>query len=427
MVALLCRTFERLPDARRPERVTYAMRDAATTAFACFFFQQPSLLKHQRDLARRAGRSNLETVFGTTQIPSDTQLRDILDPVPYDPLRRLLGQVFERFRRSGWALEYRTSAALGSLYPVAIDGTDYHASTAISCPKCLHADLGEGKTLYRHSVLAATLVQAGARKALPIDAEPIANTDGADKQDCETNAGKRVLARLRREHPKLRMLILGDAIFAHEPTLAVLAERDLRFLLSVKPGSQPETFAWVEDLEQRTDWVERVEWVEGVASKRRYFEARICRQVPLTDAREAWVTFVEVWERGKDGAVRFHASWVTDLDVTRETVAEVVQLGRTRWKVENEQFNVHKRGGYALEHNFGHGQQGLATVLYFLNLLSFVTHRVLERSDAQYRRIRSEETLRGMWEGLRFCFHRFVVETWSGLLALAFPPEEASG
>src|SRR5215213_3836657 len=63
MVALLCRTFERLPDARRPERVTYAMRDAATTAFACFFFQQPSLLKHQRDLARRAGRSNLETIF----------------------------------------------------------------------------------------------------------------------------------------------------------------------------------------------------------------------------------------------------------------------------------------------------------------------------------------------------------------------------
>jgi hypothetical protein len=62
-----------------------------------------------------------------------------------------------------------------------------------------------------------------------------------------------------------------------------------------------------------------------------------------------------------DGKVTYRNSFITDLDVGRENVAELAAAGRARWKIENESFNVLKTKGYNLEHNFGHGKQHLAT------------------------------------------------------------------
>ena len=85
------------------------------SAFAMFFFQHPSMLQFQHKLKQRTGRSNLESIFAIKDVPSDTQLRDILDGAPFEPIRRLLAVIFERYRRSGWASEFRTSEALGKL------------------------------------------------------------------------------------------------------------------------------------------------------------------------------------------------------------------------------------------------------------------------------------------------------------------------
>jgi hypothetical protein len=52
----------------------------------------------------------------------------------------------------------------------------------------------------------------------------------------------------------------------------------------------------------------------------------------------------------------------------------VVACGRTRWKIENEGFNVMKNHGYAFEHNFGHRHRFLAMMLASLNLLAFAWH-----------------------------------------------------
>ena len=99
LVALLSRTFQAMPDPRCPDRINYSIRDSLLSAFAMFFFQHPSILQFQEKLKKRCGRCNLETVFGLKQVPSDTQLREILDGAPYEPIRQLLGEVFERYRR----------------------------------------------------------------------------------------------------------------------------------------------------------------------------------------------------------------------------------------------------------------------------------------------------------------------------------------
>ena len=59
-----------------------------------------------------------------------------------------------------------------------------------------------------------------------------------------------------------------------------------------------------------------------------------------------------------------------------DNVADLAAGGRARWKVENEALNNLKTKVYHLEHNFGHGQQNLSTVLATLNLLAFACHTV---------------------------------------------------
>lgn len=178
-----------------------------------------------------------------------------------------------------------------------------------------------------------------------------------------------------------------------QPYVELLGEKRMHYVLMAKAESHQELMEWVEELERLGD-SERGPWHEGPACLRRYYEYRIVREVPLSATGKVRVTFVEVWERNREGKRLYHNSWVTDLDVDRENVAVVVSIGRSRWKIEHEQFNVQKNGGYESEHNYGHGKQTLSMVFYLLNLLAYVTHQMLEMGDRLYRQCRGQESRR---------------------------------
>ena len=82
MIDLLSESFAGLPDTRRPDRVDYSLPDTLMSGFAMMFFQHASLLEFQRKMKQRRGRCNLETIFGVHEVPSDTEMREILDGVP---------------------------------------------------------------------------------------------------------------------------------------------------------------------------------------------------------------------------------------------------------------------------------------------------------------------------------------------------------
>ena len=416
--------FRQIPDSRRGD-VNYLLHDVLMTGFAMLYFQHPSLLRFQEQMKEKKGRCNLETVFKVKTVPSDSQMREILDGVPIEYLRSLLPELFERMRRLGWTKEFVTSVGEQKDYTMLLDGSEYFHSTEIECPGCLRKADKNGQINYSHQIVAATLVKAGTHQVLPLDVEEVRNTDGTEKQDCEINAGKRLIERVRQEHRQLALCAVGDALYAHEPFVVDLRQKRMKFVLAVKEGSHKETFEWVEELERMGE-CERGEWQEGPAAKRHYFEYRIARQVPLKQDGEVLVDFLEVWVRDSKGNQIYHNSWVTDMELTRATVATVFWLGRSRWKIENEQFNVQKNHGYHLEHNYGHGNKTLSMVFYMLNLLAFVTHLILELGDRLYQECRLVGSRRGLWESLRGCFQFVLVESWAGLLQAILDNRQAS-
>ncbi len=138
------------------------------------------------------------------------------------------------------------------------------------------------------------------------------------------------------------------------------------------------------------------------------------------------VNYLEVWDRSRAGEPFYHNSGITELDVDATNVAVVVQIGRTRWKIENAQFNVHKNHGDELTHNDGHGQQTLSRVCSLLNLLAYITHVILALGDRLYQRCRSQESRRELWNALRTLVNTRLGVSWTHLLELSLEDADTS-
>ena len=141
-------------------------------------------------------------------------------------------------------------------------------------------------------------------------------------------------------------------------------------------------------------------------------------QVPLTEGEGALkVNWCELSVTDPAGTVLYHNAWITDWPITAQNVAALAASGRARWKIENENNNTLKTKGYHLEHNFGHGQQHLSSLLATLNILAFLFHTVLAFTDERYRLIRATlPTRQTFFQDVRALTRYLCFPGWDGLL-----------
>ena len=259
------------------------------------------------------------------------------------------------------------------------------------------------------------------RQVLPLFPEPVANTDGHDKQDCELSATKRLLPKIRAAHPKLPMIITADGLYSKQPFIDALKAARMSFILVAKPTDHKVLFQWVDDL----DKLGQAGHMKLTDDKGRHHIYRWVNQVPLNDTRDAdQVNFIEYWLQ-VDQKITHHNSWVTDLTVDKGNVVELVQGGRARWKIENETFNTLKNQGYHVGHNFGHGHRHLSVNFFILNLLAFFIHQILQLCDRGYQHCRSKFSSRQeYWNNLRTAIRIMLFRDYEHLLRnVADPPE----
>jgi len=105
--------------------------DALMSGFALFSLKAPSLLAFDE---RRAKPENMRRVFGIDKIPSDTQIRTILDEVNPDDVSGLFKSVFRPLQR-GKVLE--KMRFMGKYYLASLGGTSYFISKKVHCVTCL--------------------------------------------------------------------------------------------------------------------------------------------------------------------------------------------------------------------------------------------------------------------------------------------------
>ena len=179
-----------------------------------FYLQDPSLLEFQRRFQDRIQRNNLSTVFGVKDIPDDSQLREIIDEHSYEPLYGVFEEYFKRLQRGKQLEGYRF---LKEYYLISIDGTEYFGSEKIGCMKCLRKKDRYGEVHYSYQILQATVMAPGKRQVIPLGPEFISNKSMGGVQDCEFEAGKRLIPKLRSAHWQLSIVIVGDSTYSKQP------------------------------------------------------------------------------------------------------------------------------------------------------------------------------------------------------------------
>jgi hypothetical protein len=123
-------SFDTIPDSRTNPGIP--LGDALMSGFAMFSLKDPSLLAF--DDRRQDPNDNVRSIYGIQSVPSDTQMRAILDPVDPVVVRPLFGDIFRRLQR-GKALE--AFVYLDGHYLLSLDGTTYFSSSKIHCSSCL--------------------------------------------------------------------------------------------------------------------------------------------------------------------------------------------------------------------------------------------------------------------------------------------------
>lgn len=416
--SILVATVTQLPDRRTRADPQYEMADAALGAFAVFFMQAPSFLAHQRDMQRAKGQNNAASLFGLDQVPSDPQIRNLLDPISPEHLAAPFWRVFEQLRAGDYLKAYQ-----GHLGPwlVALDGTQYFGSQKIHCAQCT-TRVSNGRTYYSHTLVAPLIVAPGENRVLALEPEFVSPQDGCEKQDCELRAAERWLARNAQHFAPGSVTLLGDDLYCHQPFCEFVREHQCHFAFTCKPDSHTALYQEVELLTKAGGVHEVTErqWNNGHAQIWRY---RYATRVPLrADTKPLYVNWCEVTITDEGtGELIYRNAWATDHPLDEQTLRTFVIAARTRWKSENENNNVLKNYGYHLEHNFGHGGQYLAMVLVMLNLLAFLFHTVLDLCDEPYRRVRAElATRQTFFNDLQALTRYLYFDNWQVLITFMF-------
>ena len=408
--------IEKIKDPRSKSNATkFKISDAMLAAFSMFFMQSQSFLEYQRQLQSRSGKDNVHSIFGVEKIPSDQQIRNILDLVSANSLNIVFEKVYQFLQLGKHLKRYER---LGKNLLICLDGTEYHSSSKISCECCSTRNHRNGKVTYSHTAILPVIAAPNYEQVISLPPEFVTPQDGHEKQDCETAAAKRWISKHSHLFQGQAITLLGDDLYSRQPMCQHCLDASMNFIFTCLPSSHPNLYQCLNSIEKNAE-------VQNLTTKHRkgksieIYTYRFVNQIPLREQEPSLlVNWCELTVLNNvDNSVVYHNAFVTNHAINIGNVAEVVEAGRCRWKTENENHNVLKTKGYNLEHNFGHGHKHLSSILLSLNLLAFLFHTVLHLIDSSYQEIRRKRgTRKGFFQDIVSLTKYFIFDSWEHLI-----------
>ena len=246
---------------------------------------------------------------------------------------------------------FSRSRLLGKYWRVIIDVTGLFYFREKHCENCLVTTVTrevDGKEVkvkrYYHKVMEVKLLLSPGI-LISLDTEFIENEkEDVSKNDCEINAAKRLLERLHKDYPRLPVCLQGDALYAAETIMKMC--RDWKYILTQKATRQ-------KVLAESYEWIASgggAETLTGIGKEGGNGE--YINHVEETAGKEEEADMYRYqYETEEDGEKEIHEfQWITNIELTKKNLEEMIEAGRGRWKIENEGFNNQKNGIYDIEH-----------------------------------------------------------------------------
>jgi len=291
-----------------------------------FSLKDPSLLAFEE--RRLSADPNLHSIYKINKVPCDSQMRDILDKISPKALEHSFKDIFRQIQR-GKALEQ--FEYMDGYYLLSLDGTGYFSSSKINSDACMvKKNKKTGAISYYQQMLGGSIVHPDFKEVIPLNPEMITKQDGETKNDCERNAAKRFLEKLRKDHSHLPLIVIEDGLSSNAPHIKDLRSHNLNFILGAKPGDHEFLYRKVAAAHSEHR-VTVLEYRDSLDPKKTHL-FRFINNVPLNESnQDCLVNFLEYQETTPKKTMVF--SWVTDLTITENNVSKIMRGGRARWKI----------------------------------------------------------------------------------------------
>lgn len=347
----LRRWISEMSDPRNPSYITYTQADLTYMGILKNVCSQYTM----REMEENFNTQNCIEILGfmsgnrkLNEMPHYDTLNYYLEKLSPECLSGLRKKMVTGLLRGKY---FNRGRLLGKYWRVILDGTGLFYFKEKHCDNCLcttqKTEDGKIQKLYYHKVLEAKIVLSE-HMIISLGTEFIENEDeNVSKQDCEINAAKRLMRRLKEEYPRLPVCIQGDALYAAETIMQLCRKYGWEYLFTQKDTRQKlldEGFEWIKSgdgAERKSELCKE----NGTACYANHVEK-------VAGKKEVMNVFEYEYET-EDGEGKKHhvcSKWISSIELTKRNIEEMILAGRGRWKIENEGFNNQKNGIYRIEH-----------------------------------------------------------------------------
>ena len=328
----LLNKFSNLTDIRNPSYIKYSMKVVCVTRLLGLLCGISELVPLSDTFNTQNTINNISIICKEKleEIPYWETIQDVFKKMSIKELREIQKYIVKAFIRSKMFDKYKFDGAFQLIF----DGTGLSHHNYNLNNNCLSRTSKDGTTTYYKYVLECKLCVGPL--VISLDTEFIENEkidNEKQKQDCETNAFKRMVKRIKKNYPKQKFLITGDALYATEPIIAICEKYHWFYIFNLKP----ERLKYINECFEGNILLEN-----ETTHKHYYLSTNIDYQKHLLHV------FKYVENEGSSSEKNFR--YISNIFVNNDNIKEIVFLGRKRWKIENEGFYTQKHRTFCITH-----------------------------------------------------------------------------
>lgn len=360
-----------IKDPRCQSYITYPLEVMVIVRILAYCCHIQSMAEMNDDFNSENAIRNVSKICGVqlSSLPHGDTINDLFKRLNIDGLRTFLTTIVKRMIRSRF---FENCRFQNTYYQLVIDGTQFYLFDKKHIEKSLTRTHEDGSKTYHTQSLTAYLM-VGEKLMVPVDFEMIENEkEDTSKQDCELKAAKRLLARIKRNYPRLQILLSADALYANKTIMRICREYNWRYIIRFKRGR---IGTLMEEFDEHKAGNYAETFTEKIVKHKQRLIERNYSYVNGLNHEGNRLSLIELCIKEKEKTTNFH--FITDMEITKKNAGTIVSTGRKRWKIENKGFNDEKNHGYGLGHAYSYDSNAIKCHYVFL-LISHLFMQLLE-------------------------------------------------
>ena len=361
--------FNELTDLRNQSYVKYQMKVIFMVRLLALMCEIKSMHGLTRELNTEEAIENIAKICGLEldEIPHCDTINDVFEKINVEEIKQIRKYMINRLIRGKMLEKYKIR---NRYYHIIIDGTGLASSRKKYNKNCIKKSKtdknGNEYIEYSTYVLEAKLVAGN--MVFSIESEFVENEDeNVSKQDCELNAFKRLAKKLKKEYPRLPIIIGADALYSNKSVIDICNQNGWKYIIRFKEGRIKSLYKEFEAI-VKTDNESKKEGYEYVSK---------------VDYQKEKLNII----RYKDKMKKTEFLYITNLNISDKNIEETITIGRRRWKIENEGFRNQKHGTFDIGHLYSKNSTAIK-VHYMLIQIGHIIRQLLENGLKDVKEIK---------------------------------------